>query len=168
MAQQKFNENWNSLDKTLKNPETNQIATRHQPFNTGSEECYVKINKIIKKSHIKQSWMCASKIMMGLPEEYQLRASDSITNPNQIDLKIAESKDHRVPSFYNFHVNYKECDEDDSMHLWSKQFYPGKFFGRQGRLGRQLGRPGRSSRQRYQPNQLDLLYLLRRLDSGYI
>ncbi len=90
---------------SLTNPDTKMIATKDEPFNTDSGKFYVKIEGRHSRSYIKRKWMDISPNSIGLPMWLVFRASNSLTNENQIDLKIANSKHPGVASIYNFHLN---------------------------------------------------------------
>ncbi len=112
MAKKRFSDNYSGWwNKVLTNPETKDKATSSRPFNTDSGEYYVRTTRFHGRSAIKKKWMDITPYSMGLPNEYEFRASDSQTYRDQIDLKIAESKDPRVNSFYNFHLNCRYLDE---------------------------------------------------------
>ncbi len=113
MAKETFLKNWDKHRKKLKNPELNTYASAQHPFNTNSGECYVEINRNTTRASIKNEWKSLGPSSLGLPNHYQLRASDSQSDSSQIDLKVSESKHQSVHSFYNFHLN---C-VDDTHHF---------------------------------------------------
>ncbi len=111
LARDVFVKNWDSSRKTLKNPKRNLEASGTNPFNTGSKPSFVKVGEDdtrgwATKDSLQGQWKNMSHYSFNIPNSYKFRASESTSNPNQINLKIARPyRKDNFQSFYNYHLN---------------------------------------------------------------
>ncbi len=111
LARDVFVKNWDSSREILKNPKKNSEATGTYPFNTGSKPNFVKVSEDdtrgwVTKDSLQEQWKNMSHYSFDIPSNYKFRASESTSNPNQINLKIARPyRKDNFQSFYNYHLN---------------------------------------------------------------
>ncbi len=106
MARNKFLKYWNPADEVLKNPSTNSEATGLRPFqNINSKPYYVMLTGRITRKSIQNQWRRMTNTDFLIPMNYMFRSSDSSTNEDQINLKIARPYiGDQGKSFYNYHL----------------------------------------------------------------